>query len=649
MNYILKRSLCLPVFLLLVASTFANPIDTTSIKKNRQDSLVEINLKNQLVTIKNNDALLIPEKTNRINAVVKTCRIVQPQSCDGKGGVYFFWNQQGADCVWNGREENQGVSGTYTEYDNGTASLTGNFDRNGSFNISLSGRTLVNTPHFDACNTSTDVSGWYYFTGISGTIDNDNNCFRPNTSQCGISQTAQVGLGASTRSNNSYGIAGWWQGTWCGGNNPNAADINFDLIECVSYECTISSISLTPTECNPINNQYELNGIVNFANQPTTGDLIIQMDGISVKTIPNTFVSPLNFNIPNLVSDGLSHTITATFSDVTTCTNSQTFTAPNTCLPCSIVNITATPNTCNAINRQNHDITGVITVQNPPLTGGLNIFLNGILKLTLSQPLSNNINYTIPNINSDGNLNTIVATFVDKPNCSGSISYLSPAPLTPPTLEIVNNVCPQKIGEINVVEHCGTNSIIEYSINNGNSWSISKPLYSTIPMNILVRCKSTVDNNCYGSNNTFTTDPIKCTNNNPLCTLSPTIYIDPCNNNNTDFTNSDDFFTIQASASIQGGNHPQRFEVVVGADPFTGLGGNVLNSGGTVYNSTILLGQNKIFKADGTSLYKLIVRDLTNNSCFKEVNLNAIAPCSETDTNSPCFPKPCVPIRLTKN
>ncbi len=119
-------------------------------------------------------------------------------------------------------------------------------------------------------------------------------------------------------------------------------------------------------------------------------------------------------------------------------------------------------------------------------------------------------------------------------------------------------------------------------------------------MNILVRCKSTVDNNCYGGNNTFTTDPIKCTNNNPLCTLSPTIYIDPCNNNNTDFTNSDDFFTIQASATIQGGNHPQRFEVVVGADPFTGLGGNVLNSGGTVYNSTILLGQNKIFKADGT-------------------------------------------------
>ncbi|MBK8722323.1 MAG: hypothetical protein IPL95_08675 [Saprospiraceae bacterium] len=137
-------------------------------------------------------------------------------------------------------------------------------------------------------------------------------------------------------------------------------------------------------------------------------------------------------------------------------------------LHCAITNMIATPNICNSINKNNHDVAGSLDLFDAPSSGLLLIYIPNIDTLEFTPPFGNQIDFVFTNIPSNGNLNTIYAQFTALTTCNSSVSYLSPAPLTPPTLEIVNNVCPQKIGEINVVEHCGTNSFIEYSINNGN-------------------------------------------------------------------------------------------------------------------------------------------------------------------------------------
>ena len=80
----------------------------------------------------------------------------------------------------------------------------------------------------------------------------------------------------------------------------------------------------------------------------------------------------------------------------------------------------------------------------------------------------------------------------------------------------------------------------------------------------------------------------------------------------------------------------------------TGIGGNVLNSGGTLYGSPVTVGQNKQFKADGSSVYALIVRDIDTKSCFQQVNITPVAPCSALPPKSPCYPVPCVPIGGSK-
>ena len=104
---------------------------------------------------------------------------------------------------------------------------------------------------------------------------------------------------------------------------------------------------------------------------------------------------------------------------------------------------------------------------------------------------------------------------------------------------------------------------------------------------------------------------------------------------------------MNANATFGGSSN--KFEVVNGADITTGMGGNVLNSGGTDYGSMAILGLNKIFKADGTTTYTVLIRDLNNQSCFQVVDFQAVKACSSNPETNPCFPVPCVPIGLQKN
>jgi len=212
----------------------------------------------------------------------------------------------------------------------------------------------------------------------------------------------------------------------------------------------------------------------------------------------------------------------------------------------------------------------------------------------------------------------------------------------PPTIIVTDNICPSRTGTINIAQNCGSGTFIQYSTNNGLR-------YSTTPITILSRCVNSTDTTCKSVNSTVTTDPKKCTNQGSECSLIANATTNSCNNNGTDNEVTDDYFTIQINSTVTYGGSSNKYEVVIGADPNTGLGGNVLNSGGTTYGSPVTVGNTKIFKADGLTSYQLIIRDINNNNCFQTINIDPVATCPIAPPKSPCYPVPCVPIGVIKN
>ena len=120
-----------------------------------------------------------------------------------------------------------------------------------------------------------------------------------------------------------------------------------------------------------------------------------------------------------------------------------------------------------------------------------------------------------------------------------------------------------------------------------------------------ITCKSTITN--------VSTSLKKCNLNINEYTLSVNITINSCKNNKTNNNLNDDYFTIQVNATSTNGGSSNRFEFDLGANLTDGTGGNVLNSGGTIYNSSTIVGQNKIFVVNGTSTHQLFIRDYDIN------------------------------------
>lgn len=259
-----------------------------------------------------------------------------------------------------------------------------------------------------------------------------------------------------------------------------------------------------------------------------------------------------------------------------------------------------------------------------------------------------------PYLIKDGVLN-ITITDANNSTCKTILSVTPPnscsvCNVTEPLLSVNDNICPNRTGTINLVQVCGAGTFNQYSINNGITWSTVKPLYSTIPLTILVRCVNSIDTTCKSLNSTVTTNPKKCSpKDGESCSITANATIDPCNNNGTNDFAADDYFTIQINAAADNGGSSNKYEVVIGADQLTGLGGNILNSSGTAYGSPATIGNTKIFKADGISTYQLVVRDINNNNCFQLIDISSVPSCSDAPAKSPCYPVPCVPIGMNKN
>ena len=222
---------------------------------------------------------------------------------------------------------------------------------------------------------------------------------------------------------------------------------------------------------------------------------------------------------------------------------------------------------------------------------------------------------------------------------------------TAPALSVANNTCsPVVAGTINVTTACGAGTHIEYSTDNGSTWSATAPTYGSSPITVVARCVTDADATCFSSNSAaVTTAPVTCPPPPPAPPCSITITQQTqsvCNNSGTNNKAQDDYFTVSVNATaISGG---AQYEVVNLANT-DGTGGNPL--GFAAYGTAVTVGSSGNLIANNTA-YTLTIRDTRNNACFKTITLNPVPPCSSNagaPPNGPCGAVPCAPIKAVKN
>jgi len=558
--------------------------------------------------------------TNTCSAVVTntsapptvTCSKVDNSNCATPNGTASA-TASGVTYLWS----NGGTTATITGLNAGTYTVT----------VTSTTSSCTNTCSAVVSNTSAPP------TVTCSKVDNT-NCATPN------------GTATATASGVTY--------LWSNG----GTTATITGLSAGTYTVTVTSTtSFCTSSCSAtIRNTTSPPSITCTPTQPTC----LTQNGGSVSTSVTGGTLPLTYLWSNGSTSAINsnigagtYTVTVTDNNSCTATCSAVLNAPLGC--CVINNLGLVIGNCNnkgtltnaaddeytfTLNPTGNGVGSTYTVNglpNSPQTGtygspttfGPYLISAGVLSITVVDNVASTCTKT--------------ASVTPPPSCSV-------CNVAPPVLTVTDNVCPNRTGSINLVQGCGAGTFIQYSINNGASWSSVKPLYSTTPRTILARCVNSTDNLCKSLNASVTTAPKPCIPKlGTECSLTANATIDPCNNNGTDNKSTDDYFTIQVNASVLNGGSSNKYEVVVGADPLTGTGGNVLNSGGTNFGSPVTVGNTKVFVADGITIYQLLIRDINNNNCYQIIDIDPVAPCSLAPPKSPCYPVPCVPIGINKN
>ena len=118
---------------------------------------------------------------------------------------------------------------------------------------------------------------------------------------------------------------------------PGAGTTNCNIV----VDCSLLALSPNPSACSPTTGLYTLNGIAEFTNPPTTGELIIKdptaVPAVQISLTP-PFVSPLNFSIPDIPCDGTTHNLYGYFTGAgNTCELSDTYQAPAAPCPGGVI------------------------------------------------------------------------------------------------------------------------------------------------------------------------------------------------------------------------------------------------------------------------------------------------------------------------
>lgn len=217
-----------------------------------------------------------------------------------------------------------------------TCTLTQNFTAPAPCVVNCLVNTITATP--TACNSATqqyNVSGSVSFSNppSTGTLTI--------TSSCG---GTPVVLNAPFTSPAAYTI----NGLAADGANCTITAGFSDSVTCTNTQtytapapcpvvCSISSVTATPSACDPATNNYAVTGSISFVNAPTTGTLTVSSSCGGTNQVFNApFTSPLAYALNALSSDGAACSLTAVFSADPACTFTQAYTAPASCSLCPV-------------------------------------------------------------------------------------------------------------------------------------------------------------------------------------------------------------------------------------------------------------------------------------------------------------------------
>ncbi len=104
---------------------------------------------------------------------------------------------------------------------------------------------------------------------------------------------------------------------------------------------------------------------------------------------------------------------------------------------CSMNLLTATPSICDTATSK-YSVTGSVFTFNPPQAGTLTIS-NGTVSQNFNAPFNGQIDYTLNNLNSDGQNYTITATFSIDPTCTKTANYIAPESCLPCDVTVQSN------------------------------------------------------------------------------------------------------------------------------------------------------------------------------------------------------------------
>ena len=95
--------------------------------------------------------------------------------------------------------------------------------------------------------------------------------------------------------------------------------------------CNMTAFTAVPSACNPTTNKYNITGSISFTFPPTSGTLTVTNSCGGSVSIPQPWVSPITYTIPNVTPTGGPCSVTAVFSADPLCTLTQNITSPVPC------------------------------------------------------------------------------------------------------------------------------------------------------------------------------------------------------------------------------------------------------------------------------------------------------------------------------
>jgi gliding motility-associated-like protein len=198
--------------------------------------------------------------------------------------------------------------------------------------------------------------------------------------------------------------------------------------------CFMSFFEANISACDPATDTYDVTGVIDFEDPPTTGNLVVEDCNGNQVVVAS---APFTVNAQGQGSE--TYTLGGLNADGLPCNVSAFFTADPSC---SIMNLSYTAPICNcfftfiSLNQEpcntttnTFDVTGTLEFTSPPTTGTLTLTDCNGNSVTYNAPFTSPLNWALTGITPNGTTNCeVVATFSADPACTiTSLPFNHPA------------------------------------------------------------------------------------------------------------------------------------------------------------------------------------------------------------------------------